>query len=163
MTNDDLHGDNQPSAEKEAEAYTSYGLALVSAVDAAIGPWLQGVVLDRFGGTIPDENQGLMEAAIEAAAVDAHWLLTELAVASADTPLSGPLERIRRAVKPVNDALAAAGVPQAHRDPVDVEMRPEDIYAIGPFTFIDLSAEVHDAGISWGAAKAYIHTRLRPS
>jgi hypothetical protein len=31
---------------------------------------------------------------------------------------------------------------------------PHDHYAVGPLTWKDLSEDVHDAGITWGAWKA---------
>ncbi len=149
---------------KDDEAYERYGLALVDAVDVAIRPWLLDVLADRFGGDIPPASQQRAQAAVEAAATEANRLLTELATADPAMPLSGPLERLRRSVTPVTDLLVDAQVPRPRRDPVDIEMRPDDLYAIGPLSFTDLSAEVHDAGITWGAAKAYVHTqRVRTS
>lgn len=145
--------------ERDAEAYTQYGLNLVEAVDLAYRPWLAGVVAARFGGIVPDWRAPAVSDAIESAAAVAHQLLTELAVADPTTPLSGPLERLRRSTSPVTEMLAAAELPAPPRDRVDIEMRPDDLYALGPMTFTDLSEQVHDAGIAWGAAKAYVHTR----
>ncbi len=155
MTNDDV------AEDEDAAAYRAYGRNLVDAVDASIRPWLMLVVTERFGGAIPPESAEAVEAAVSAAADEAHRSLTELALASPETPLSGPLERLRRSVQPVTDMLDAASVPKPPRNPVDMEMRPNDTYAIGPLTFTDLSQDVHTAGITWGAAKAYIHTRRR--
>lgn len=144
---------------RDANEYERYGLDLVIAVDAAIRPWLYSVVDERCGGSIPAEIEVAVHSAIDEAAIRAHDLITELATARPETPLSGPLERLRRAVQPVTDMLAEAGVQTPRRDPVDIEMRPDDLYGIGPLAFTDLSTQVHEAGIAWGAAKAYIHTR----
>lgn len=156
--------DNILGEQLQVSEYERYGLELVAAVDTAIRPWLLDVLAHRFGGDIPPASQQRAEAAVEAAAAEAHRLLTELATADPATPLSGPLERLRRSVSPVTDLLGEAQAQRPRRDPVDIEMRPDDVFAIGPLAFTDLSAEVHDAGITWGAAKAYMHTqRVRTS
>lgn len=64
-------------------------------------------------------------------------------------------------MSPITGALIAADIPPPARDPIDVEMRPNDIYGFGPHTFIELGQRVHDAGIAWGAAKAYLHVQRR--
>jgi len=80
---------------------------------------------------------------------------------SRSTALSGPLERIRQAVAPINNALAERNVSAPRRNAVDEQMRPNDTYELGPMTFRDLSDQVHEAGITWGAAKAHLHLKRR--
>jgi hypothetical protein len=73
-----------------------------------------------------------------------------------------PLQVIREANVFANRALDAAGVPVPHRDEFDAQVMPHDTYAFGPLTWKDLSDDVHDAGISWGAWKAVtVLTRRR--
>ena len=96
---------------------------------------------------------------IEAVAVEVETSIAELVDADPDAPLSGPLERIRRTVVPVNEFLQRRDVPKPMRNTMDVEMHPEDLYDLGPMTFRDLGDEVHDAGITWGAAKAHLHLK----
>ena len=142
------------SAEPTAdEKFTQYGLELVRVVDAAIRPWLRSLYVDRTS----TQPCAATEAAIESVAQEANRLLLELIESDIDQPLSGPLERIRQAVGPLNAELVSAGAVPPRRDPIDREMRPEDIFAIGPMVFADLGDEVHAAGIQWGAAKAFIH------
>lgn len=135
----------------------TYGADLVSAVDAAIGPWLQHQSRELIGPDLPTE----VTTTIDAVATETHRLLIELTTADIDQPLSGPLERMRRAVSQLTPALDAAGAQRPRRDPFDAEMRPDDVYALGPMAFSDLGDAVHNAGIGWGAAKAYLHQQRR--
>ena len=135
----------------------AYGADLVAAVDAAIRPWLTDRSSQLLNGT-PSREVG---AAIDDVASEAKRLLTELTTTDIDQPLSGPLERIRQAVARLTPTLDAAGATRPGRDPFDAEMRPDDVYALGPMAFTDLGEDVHVAGITWGAAKAYLHQQRR--
>ena len=135
----------------------AYGADLVAAVDLAIGPWL----LEQCNALLDGSPPASITQVIDDVAADAHRLLLELTTADIDLPLSGPLERIRRAVAPLTAALDAAGATRPNRDPFDIEMRPDDVYALGPMAFTDLGEDVHTAGITWGAAKAYLHQQRR--
>jgi hypothetical protein len=78
-----------------------------------------------------------------------------------DEPGPSPLAIVRRAVGPVTEALAAAGVERPRRDPEQERLFPDDPYDIVPASFGDLSPEAGDAGIAWGAARAYTHLERR--
>jgi len=65
-----------------------------------------------------------------------------------------PLQVIREANVFANQSLAMLGVPVPRRDEFDAQVMPHDHYAVGPLTWKDLSEDVHDAGITWGAWKA---------
>lgn len=143
--------------EPDDEAkYVAYGNRLVDAFAADIEPWLLAVVGDRVG-----VHDAQLRMKIETVAREVVRSITELVTADVDTPLSGPLERARRAVEPLNAALEERNVPLPSRDPIDSQMRPEDRYELGPMTFLDISEGVHQAGIAWGAAKAHLHMRRR--
>jgi hypothetical protein len=142
----------------DAAKFFEYGKRLRRAIAEAIRPWLDAVVESRVSNAAltADLADTLDDIAI---AVDRS--IAELINADADEPLSGPLERIRREVEPLNDAFDRLGVPPPHRDAVDVRMRPADRHALGPMTFRDLGDDVHEAGITWGAAKAHLHLQRR--
>lgn len=142
-------------ADDEAK-YVAYGKLLVDAFAADIEPWLRAAVDDRIG----DQDDEL-QTQIAAVAQEVVRSITELVTADVDTPLSGPLERVRRAVEPLTIALDERNAPLPSRDPIDSQMRPDDRYALGPMTFLDISQDVHNAGIAWGAAKAHLHMRRR--
>lgn len=144
------------TSSDDEQAYIDYGEQLREAVADSIRPWLTTQVRDRFG-IDPD----LLADEISAIAIDADARLEELVHADVDTPLSGPLERIRGAVEQLNPRLVELGAVPPSRDPFDVRIRPDDIFALGPVAFFDLGDRVHEAGITWGAAKAYLHQARR--
>lgn len=140
----------------DERAYVEYGEALRDAVTSALAPWLARQLTARTGR---DESEFV--DLIDKVALDVRSRLDELIYADVDLALSGPLERIRLGVEAVGGALAEAGVEPPQRDPFDVKIRPNDHYGLGPLTFADLGEEVHNAGIAWGAAKAYLHQARR--
>lgn len=142
----------------DEQKFTQYGQVLYDAISKAIRPWLNDQVLHRVM-VLDDE----MAEAIEISAVQVEKSIAELAAADVDTPLSGPLERIRQGVEPLNAMLDQRGVEPPLRNAMDKQMRPGDHHALGPMTFRDLGDTVHDAGISWGAAKAHLHLQRRRS
>lgn len=148
------------SEANDEAAYLAHGQALVAAVERSITGWLEARLEDRAGRPI-SELGGEVDRDISAASTRVIESLTTLVTADVDEPLSGPLERIRVAIAPLTDVLAAAGAPQTRRDPFDAASRPDDLYELGPMTFLDLGEEVHEAGITWGAAKAYLHRQRR--
>lgn len=152
------HATDPPGDLSEDEVrYVEYGEALRTAVGAALGPWLNREVA-RLSGATPSGDASL---AIAEVVLDADARLNELVHADVDVPLSGPLERIRQAVVAITPVLDAAGAPRPNRDPFDEARAPDDVFALGPFSFADLGDDVHNAGIAWGAAKAYLHQARR--
>ncbi len=47
------------------------------------------------------------------------------------------------------------------RDAQSARFQPDDVYDLAPASFADLAPELHDLGISWGAAKAHVHLQRR--
>jgi len=150
-------GNNSAEHENDDErAYVEYGEQLRAAVGVALRPWLAAELHARFG----IDSSTLVEE-VDAVIADADGRLRELIGADVDTPLSGPLERIRGAVEQLGPTLIGLGVVPPTRDPFDIRVRPNDRFALGPVAFSDLGEDVHNAGISWGAAKAYLHQSRR--
>lgn len=143
---------------EDEQRFEQYGQALHSAVARAFSPWLTALLESRSGESqLPEE----VLAAIDAAATEAVSNIETLVRSDVDTALSGPLEQIRRAMTELAPVLDAHGFERPPRDPVDSEMRPDDVHGLGPMAFMDLGDEVHEAGIAWGAAKAYLHRQRR--
>ena len=44
-----------------------------------------------------------------------------------------------------------------HRDDFATRAFPEDVYGLYPAAFADIGPRTHEAGITWGAAKAWVH------
>lgn len=71
-----------------------------------------------------------------------------------DEQRSNPLHVLRAATSHATAILREAGIEPARRDEFDASVMPDDLYALGPLTWRDVSEDVHEAGISWGAWKA---------
>ena len=152
--------ENTPDGElsDDEQRFEKYGRLLHSAVEGSFEPWLTGLLQDRSGGAeLPEE----VRSAVHSASADAASNIRTLVEADVDVALSGPLEQMRRALTGLAPILDAHGFERPSRDPVESEMRPDDVHSLGPMSFMDLGAEVHEAGISWGAAKAYLHRQRR--
>lgn len=106
-----------------------------------------------------EENDAEIAAVIAEVGQLVTARLDDLIEADVGEPRSGPLECIRRSLGPVTGLLADRGAVPVERDPFDQRARPDDMFALGPMSFIELGPEVHSAGIEWGAAKAYLHRR----
>lgn len=102
-------------------------------------------------------------ATTQAVIVSVTERLDRLVSADIDEPHSGPLECIRQSLGPLTALLTELEAEPPERDPFDVRVRPDDLYSLGPMSFADLSPEVHDAGIEWGAAKAFLHRQRHDS
>ena len=127
--------------------------ALVDAVSRAVGPWIRARVNAVTAGNVPVQ---MLDALAERSTQYAVARLRELFAADVDEQRANPLHVLRTVAADVTAQLRAAGVPPVSRDAVETEAFPDDVYGFGPFTWRDLSEEVHDAGITWGAWKAAV-------
>ena len=134
--------------------YHEYGRALQAAVRADCIPWLEGMVRSRAPQLAPDPA---VRSVLDAVADEIDHRLGIVVEAPVDEPISGPLETMRSAMAPLGEWLEARAVPPPPRDPRDVELHPRDRYDLGPMRFVDISPGVHEAGMAWGAAKAFLH------
>ena len=141
--------------------FVAFGHELVAAAGASVAQWVEGQLTLRFGGAIPDAYR---ESANNAAAVATSRViagLSELVATDIDQQRTTPLSVIRQAGAPTSAVLAAAGVPAARRDPDSVRLYPDDVYDLTIGSYADLSDDLQQAGIKWGAAKAHIHLARR--
>ena len=151
--------DRWPTRDADEARFADLCVELVGAVDTAIGPWVQRSVeqtATRLQGVVP----GPLRDAATAAAAEARATVTP-AMRSAllvdlDDQAANPLHIVRAAVRYPTQVLADAGVPTPGRDRVSVEQFPDDVYDLSPATWADLDPALHDLGLAWGAAKAFV-------
>ena len=110
---------------------------------------------------IPDDRRGLVE---EAAArgeqfVDRH--LRELLETDIDRQTTTPLSILRDAARFPVEVLHDLGAQEVHRIDVERWAFPNDPFGVTPVSLAELGTEVQQAGIAWGAAKAYLHLQRR--
>ena len=149
--------DNLPDAPPvdDDAVLAEQGAALADAVAAALRGWVRRSLLSRA----PDVGDAVVAAVPAEAEADVMADLRALLAADVDEQRQSPLAVVRRAAATVGGALDALGVPPAERDDHQRTLFPDDRHDLVPATFADLSEEAGQAGIRWGAAKAYVHRR----
>jgi hypothetical protein len=85
--------------------------------------------------------------------------ISQLLAADIDDQHTTPLALLRGAVRYPTAVLRDAGVPAVERDRFAEDAFPDDVYDLTPATFADLDPALTEAGLAWGAAKAWEHTR----
>jgi hypothetical protein len=145
-------------------ALARYGDGLVRAVESAVGEWVQasvGKVLRAQGRSIDDETAALIRTAGNDATVSVVAQLRAVLAQDIDEQRQNPLSILRSAVRYPTQVLLAVGARPVERDEFDERAFPDDVFALTPAAFSDFGPGVHDAGITWGAAKAHVHLQRR--
>lgn len=137
---------------------------LAVGIEGALPTWVEQHVVRLVvasGGRIDADVRGqITEVAAECVA-DIAPKVRRLLDTDIDHQRSSPLAIARSAVVHPTRLLAALGVPEVVRDDFAVSNFPDDVYGLTPATFSDLGPELHDLGITWGAAKAHTHLQRR--
>jgi hypothetical protein len=99
------------------------------------------------------------EEAGQRARVEVGAAVRALLEADIDAQATTPLALLRAAVRYPTAVLVAAGVPEVQRDAFAEAAFPADVYDLTPATFADIDPALAEAGLAWGAAKAWTHKR----
>jgi len=134
---------------------------LADGIDAALPEWVErsvdALVTLYTGGPPNDDVRAAAAEAGRRAQADVGGRVRALLEADVDDQRTTPLAILREAVKYPAGVLRAAGVPGVERDRFAEEAFPDDDYDLTPATFADLDPALADAGLAWGAAKAWEH------
>jgi hypothetical protein len=155
-------GTDEPAGTEEPAGIGDYASALADAIEAALPAWVQASVarvMTAWAGAVAPDVAAAAVRAGDAARDDIGARVRALVAMDIDEQPTTPLALIRTAVRYPTEVLAAAGVPEVERDSFAVNAFPADVYALSPATWSDLGPEVGEAGIVWGAAKAFEHLR----
>jgi len=157
------HGPDVGPAElrSDEQLLAGYAERLADGVEQALPTWVAAAVARRLPAEERVGRRVEIEEAGQAAAVDVGGRVRELLRLDIDEQWTNPLSLIRSAIRYPNRILAEAGVAEVDRDGQSVRFQPEDVYDLAPASFADLAPELHDLGISWGAAKAHVHLQRR--
>jgi hypothetical protein len=141
-----------------------YAAALASGIEAALPGWVSACVARVFvsatGAPPPPDVVASASAAGVLAGEEVGPVVRTLLAADIDEQVTTPLAILRSAaVRYPTTVLRQAGIPPVVRDPFAERAFPDDIYDLSPASFADLSPELVDVGIAWGAAKAFVHKR----
>jgi len=147
------------------ELLAELGDELATQVAAALPGWVLRCVDSRLAPDTPGREAVLARAraAGEAARRHVEVELRVLLDADLDAQRSTPLAVVRAAVSYPTEVLRHARVPPVARDRFVSERFPHDPYGLTPASLQAVDAELGEAAIAWGAAKAMAHrTRHGP-
>jgi hypothetical protein len=140
-----------------------YASELADRIDEALPEWVEASVVRVMASAGRPADPEMIVAARAAGQqarreVGAH--IRALLEADIDRQHTTPLAILRaEALRYPTEVLRAAGAPAAGRDAVAEAMFPDDTYDLAPATFADLGPDLFEAGIAWGAAKAFEHKK----
>lgn len=152
--------------QSDDDLFHRYGSDLASAVEAALPSWVRASV-ERFlppGSPRAESAANLddeIDAAGRAAAADIGGRLRDLLALDLDDQWTNPLSILRTATGYPTRILAAHGIVPVERDRHAQRIHPDDVYDLTPGSFAEFGPEVHERGITWGAAKAHLHLQRR--
>jgi hypothetical protein len=139
--------------------------ALADAVDDALPRWVVGQVRERVIGHSGQPPDDVTAEAAEQAGREARAEVSPQVRALLETDIdeqrTTPLALLRGAARYPTAVLQAAEIPPVARDEADAELFPDDVYALVPASFADIDPALHEPGIAWGAAKAFVHLKRR--
>jgi hypothetical protein len=149
----------------DLEALATFAAALADGIDEALGPWVvrsvRTVYAAQLGAATPADVLADADLAAIAANAEISPRIRELLAKDIDEQRTGPLAILRSAVRFPTEVLVAAGVPSKQRDEFARNQFPDDVYDLNLAAFADLSPDLHETGLIWGAAKAHVHLSRR--
>ena len=134
--------------------------ALVEAVERELPGWVERSVVRMAAAYRGQADNDVRAAAADAgrrAAAEVGDEVRALLELDIDEQVTTPLTILRRAVRYPTEVLRARGVPPVERDEQQERLFPEDDYDLAPANFADVSPELAEPGLVWGAAKAHLH------
>lgn len=161
--------DANPPARGSADPADEARLAdaarsLAEQVEAAVPGWIERLVVTRvreWSGHVSPEVAAEAVAAGEAARDDVVPRLRRLLETDIDDQRGNPLDLLRGATRHADAVLERTGMPAVQRDQFAERSFPSDRYDLMPATWADIDPSLHEPGITWGAAKAFVHKARR--
>jgi len=144
----------------------AYAEMLADGIEAALPTWVVGSVhrvMTAWAGGVAPEVAEAAEIAGQRARSETGPAVRALLSSDIDDQRTTPLTLVRQAVKYPTEVLRRAGVPPVERDRFSAEKFPDDDYDLSPSSFADVDPALAEAGIAWGAAKAFLHRRRHGS
>jgi hypothetical protein len=140
--------------------------ALADGIETALPGWVQAQVerlAVAFRGGIDDDLRARAAEAGRRARAEVGPRVRSVLEADIDEQRTNPLAVVRGAVRYPTQVLRQAGIPPVVRDEHAERQFPDDLYDLTPARFADLDASLHDIGLRWGAAKAFVFKARRRS
>lgn len=150
MTDRELRAGEQQLAECARE--------LSEGITQALPGWVMSAVESRLLAMSPGVREAA-EAAGAAAAAEIGGEVARLLAADIDDQRENPLAVLRQAVRYPTEVLIDAGAVPVKRDDFAIDRFPDDIFDLTPASFGDIHPDLQSPGLTWGAAKAFVHRR----
>lgn len=154
----------RPSASPDEAALAGYAVALADAVEAAIPAWVDRSVRRVLAEQGIELGPGLadrIEDAASAAVAEGGPRVRDLLATDIDQQAGNPLAVLRSLVSHPTAVLRDAGAEPVTRDEFKQRAFPDDDYDLSPASFAEVDPSLHEPGLAWGAAKAYVHLARR--
>jgi hypothetical protein len=142
----------------------AYARDLADAIDAVLPSWVERSVAQVLADAGRPADASVQAAAAEAglrARSEVGGRVRALLVLDIDEQRTGPLAILRGAVTYPTGVLRGAGVAPVTRDATATRLFPDDLYDLSPAAFADVDPALHEPGMAWGAAKAFVHNKRR--
>lgn len=155
---------NPPDLGADEERLASIAGRLADEVDAVVPGWIERLVVERVAqwrGEVPPEAVTEASAAARVAGAEVATRMRALLATDIDQQGAGPLQVLRAATRHAHEALDRLGVPPVARDEFAERSFPDDVHDLMPATWSDVDPALHEPGIAWGAAKAFVHKARR--
>lgn len=153
------------AAAEDEERLVEISARLADAINESLPTWVHRCVAESAArsGQLSRQLEMAAIAAGQAALDDVGPKVRELLRTDIDAQTTTPLSLVRSAIRFPTQVLREAGVIPPERPDFDVDAFPDDIYGLTPANFGEVHADLHQPGIEWGAAKAFVHLRRRES
>ncbi len=163
---DDANPTPRSAAQAAADEarLTELAAQLADTVEAVVPGWIESLVVARvreWSGHVSPEVAAEAAAAGAAARDDLMPPLRRLLAADIDEQAANPLELLRTVTQHAGVVLERVGVPPVSRDQFAERSFPTDVYGLMPASWADVDQWLHEPGIAWGAAKAFVHRARR--
>ncbi|MGK2930209.1 MAG: hypothetical protein ACSLFO_11600 [Acidimicrobiales bacterium] len=157
--------DANPDRAADEDRFAEISAALADAVEEAVPGWIERLVLERVAqwrdGSVPATVRDRASTAGRAAVDDVMPQLRGLLETDIDAQRTNPLAILRAATRHAHRVLVDLGMPPVTRDDFAERSFPDDDYDLVPATWSDVDPSLHEVGIMWGAAKAYVYKARR--
>ncbi len=127
------------------------------AIVAALPGWVERCVVSRLAEAPSPEVLALIADAARTTQREVGAEIESLLTKDIDEQRTTPLSVLRDAVRYPTAVLRSAGATPRARAGFDAERFPDDDYDLTPAHLADVSPELGELGLVWGAAKAWTH------
>ena len=113
-------------------------------------------LLDRVAAAHEKPTAEQSDEAVAAVTAMVKHGLQELCSQDPEAQRTNPLTIFRQATTPITELAVSLGVPPVRRDEFETRSFPDDLYGLCPATWADISEELVEPGLEWGAWKAAV-------